>query len=342
MLAERAAGTPSAFRLIVFNGRVLRAGWGVLLFVSLFGATLFGLTYAVGRAKPGFLAPHTYQVPHDALLQLIVLIAVTVATVVLSFMEQRRVGDYGLHGSPVPALVVGAVTGVALVVTAALTMHARGLLVTTGARAGTAAAVKYGLIWSTIFAGSALLEEMLTRGYLQYTLTRGLAALYRRYLGLRSGIAEGFWTAAVLLSLLYVALYIGNPGQTELGLTCIFCMGMLYSLSLWRTGQLWWALGFHWAWEVAQAWGFGLWSGGQPIRDRLLQWEPRNPDDPVSGGHAGLDGSVWVYAVLIVAAVILLATQRKHRVYPELWDGAARQRRVEYDVEETLPDPDRG
>ncbi len=342
MLAERAAGVPSAFRMVMFNGRVLRAGWGLLVFGLLFGGSLFAITYVIGRVKPGFLAPHTYLVPHDALLQLMVLMAVVVATVVPSFFEQRRVNDYGLRGSPLPGVGVGAVTGSALVIATVLLMRFRGLLVPVGPHAGAAAAVKYGIIWSMIFAGSAFLEEMLTRGYLQYTLTRGLAVLYRRYFGLRSGMTEGFWTAAVILSLLYTAIYMGNPGQTELGLVCIFCMGLLYCLSLWRTGNLWWAIGFHWAWEVAQAWGFGLWSGGQPIRDQLFDWAPRAAEDTVSGGHAGLDGSLWVYGTLIAAAVLLLTTQRKRRVYPELWDIAAQQRREDAYGDEMLPDPDRG
>ncbi len=342
MIAERAAGVPSAFRIVMFHGRVLRAGWGLLIFAVLFGGSLFGITYVIGRVKPSFLEPHTYLVPHDALLQLMVLTAVVIATVVPSFFEQRRVNDYGLRGSPLPSAGVGALTSAALVIATVLLMRLRGLLFTGGPHASAAEAIRYGVIWALIFASSALLEEMLTRGYLQYTLTRGLAVLYRRYFGLRSGVTEGFWTAAVLLSLLYAGIYAGNPGQTELGLVCIFCMGMLYSLSLWRTGQLWWAIGFHWAWEMAQAWGFGLWSGGQPIRDKLFDWIPRSPEDTVSGGHAGLDGSLWVYAVLALAAVILLISTRKRRVYPELWEIAAQGSRATHYGEETLPDPDRG
>ncbi len=342
MLAERAAGVPSTFRIVMFHGRVLRAGWGLLIFVLLFGGSLLGITYVIGRVKPGFLTPHTYLVPHDALLQLMVLIAVVIATVVPSFFEQRRVNDYGLRGSPLPNTVIGAVTSAALVIATVLLMRMVHLLFVVGPHASPADAVKYGVIWGMIFAGSALLEEMLTRGYLQYTLTRGLAVLYRRYFGVRFGVAEGFWTSAVILSAVYACMYIGNPGQTELGLVCIFVMGLLYCLSLWRTGQLWWAIGFHWAWEMTQAWGFGLWSGGQPIRDRLLQWAPRATEDTASGGNAGLDGSLWVYATLLIASVILLLSTSKRRVYPELWEVATEGSRVQYHGEDTLPDPDRG
>ena len=41
MLAERAAGVPSAFRIVMFNGRVLRAGWGLLVFAALFAPALW-------------------------------------------------------------------------------------------------------------------------------------------------------------------------------------------------------------------------------------------------------------------------------------------------------------
>ena len=340
LIGERQAGAPSAFRIVVFNGRVLRAGWGLLLFAALFTSVLSLETYVIGRVKPSFLAIHLYLTPHDGLLQLMVLTAVLIATLVPSFLEQQRINAYGFRGSAFPTILTGALTSGILVVLMAAAMHVKGLLHTVSGVASGPNAIKYGAVWAFLFAMSALLEEMLTRGYLQYTLTRGLAVLYRQYFGLASGVTAAFWTAAVILSLFFSAIYVGNPGQSNVGLVCLFTMGLLYCLSLWRTGQLWWALGFHFTWELAQAWGFGLWSGGQPIRDTLLRWAPTEAMDTMSGGHAGLDGSVWVFLTLAVATAALMLLTTRHRVYPELWDLAAQESRGMH-YGDTLPDPDR-
>jgi len=62
---------------------------------------------------------------------------------------------------------------------------------------------RYGAIWLAGFFLVGLLEEYLTRGYLQYTLTRGLAGVYQWAFKTRHSKALGFWTAAIIFSFLY-------------------------------------------------------------------------------------------------------------------------------------------
>ena len=84
------------------------------------------------------------------------------------------------------------------------------------------AAWKYGLAWGLGFLWVGLLEESATRGYLQFTLTRGVR----------------FWWAAVVLSLLFGATHLSNNGESHWGLAVVVLGGMLFCLSLWFTKSL--------------------------------------------------------------------------------------------------------
>ena len=338
-LAERKAGAPSTFRQVVFYGRVLRSGWGALLFCVVFVCAVVGESLLIEHFRVVAPVRHWYMSPRDLLNPLIALSSAVVATLLPSLFEQRHPNDYGFRGSGWKPLLAGFATSFAVATALCVGMRARGLLLPSAGLSSFLHNVKYGVIWAGILLMIALLEELLTRGYLQYTLARGLAFLYRRFLGLRSGVAAGFWTAAVLLSGFFMVLYLGNPGQTNAGLACVFVMGLLYSLSLWRTGDLWWAVGFHAAWDFTQGYVFGQWSGGEPIRDRIFWWVPQEPV-ALSGGKAGLNGSPLVYLALAAAFALLLLTMKKRVVYPELWTLAELQSR-ERDNLGTLPDPDR-
>jgi membrane protease YdiL (CAAX protease family) len=81
-----------------------------------------------------------------------------------------------------------------------------------------------------------IFEEFLLRGYALHTLSRGW----------------GFWPAAVALSVLFGAIHVRNPGETWLGLLAVVAIGLFFCLTLYRTGSLWFAIGFHAFWDWGQ------------------------------------------------------------------------------------------
>ena len=335
---ERRAGAPSAFRQVMFHLRVLRAGWGLLLFTFVFSSCVLIESLLIEHYRQRHGVRSWFLAPTDILNPLIAFLAVIIATVVPSFFEQRQASVYGLRGSPWRLLGIGIGTGGALVAVTEIALRLRHILVPVASRTSIPGTLRNVFLWAGIFGMFALMEELLTRGYLQYTLTRGLAFLYRRFLGLQTGVAAGFWTAAVLTSLLFMALYRGNPGQTDMGLACIVVMGLVYCWSLWRTGSLWWALGFHGAWDFTQGFVFMQWDGGLPIRDHVFAWVAADPL-LLSGGRAGLNGSVLAYLLLVIAFASLLLL-KKARVYPELWAAAEDESR-DHAMAGSLPDPGR-
>ncbi len=196
---------------------------------------------------------------------------------------------------------------------------------------------RQGVIWAGFYVLVGFVEELLLRGYLQFDLTRAIASLLRTYFGAQSGVSTAFWGSAGLLSIVYALLHGLNSGETLLGVVSTLFLGVLLVFSLWRTGSLWWALGFHVAWDWMQSFVFGTADTGLRARDHIWLTEPLGPAWK-SGGTAGPEGSVFVFVALLAMLGLILLLPR-HTVYPELWTEA------ELDAPEpepdTMPDPDR-
>ncbi|MGB8776383.1 MAG: CPBP family intramembrane glutamic endopeptidase, partial [Terriglobales bacterium] len=166
---------------------------------------------------------------------------------------------------------------------------------------------RYGATWLLGFLLVGLLEEYLTRGYVQYTLTRGLAGLYRWALKTRHNEALGFWTSAVLISFLFGLGHGKNPGESPIGMLSAGLAGIVFCLSLWRTGFLWWAIGFHTAWDWSQSFLYGVADSGIMVQHHLLA--THSVGKPVlSGGVTGPEGSIFILAIFGLIVLIILLT----------------------------------
>jgi hypothetical protein len=163
-----------------------------------------------------------------------------------------------------------------------LFMHGRVLL---------AAAVLDGL--SFLFA-VALLEEVTFRSYPLYTLADGI----------------GFWPAAVIMSLLFALAHVHNPGEAKLGIVAVFAFGMMLAFSLWRTGALFWAIGFHFMWDYSETFLYGVPDSGYVSPEHLLSARITGPAW-ITGGSVGPEGSWFIFLVLAAIAVAI------HFAYPQ-------------------------
>jgi hypothetical protein len=162
--------------------------------------------------------------------------------------------------------------------------------------------------WLVAFILVGLFEEFLFRGYLQFTLMRGLLGLGARVSPERAQKAA-FWMAALLWSLLFFATHMTNGGETPAGLLAVFFAGVLFSYALWRTGSLWWGIGFHMTWDWAQSFLFGVPDSGTLSGNRLFATHPAGTVW-LSGGIVGPEGSVLV---LLVFGLVFLVLRR----YPQ-------------------------
>ncbi len=229
-------------------------------------------------------------------------------TWVMSKIERRPNSVYGFGGTrKVTYFFAGLAWGVTCLSLLIATLWKTGLLVIDGRVLHGSAILRYGAIWLLGFLLVGLFEEYLTRGYLQYTLTRGLAGIYGWAFKTRHNKALGFWTAAIIFSLLFGLGHGKNPGESPIGLLSAGLAAMVFCFSLWRTGSLWWAIGFHTSWDWGQSFLYGVADSGTMVQHHLLATHPVGK--PIlSGGTTGPEGSIFILVVLALASFIIILT----------------------------------
>ena len=321
--AEPIAPAPPPVLHKIFIGRDgLRAGWSLLVFVAILAVILFA-AHGISR-RIHAQAPNIEEIASNMPIKLALLnesipfLAVLLVTWIMSKIERRPNSVYGLGGSrKVARFFAGLIWGVVCLSLLVLTLWKTGLLVIDSRLLFGGDIFRYGAIWLVGFLLVGLFEEYLTRGYIQYTLTRGLAGLYRWAFKThasmtRHGEAVGFWSSAVILSFLFGLSHGKNPGESPIGVLSAGLVAMVFCLSLWRTGSLWWAIGFHAAWDWSQSFLYGVADSGMIIQHRFLATHPVGK--PVlSGGATGPEGSIYILAVFaLVVLIIVLTLKRAH------------------------------
>lgn len=306
---------PSTLRKVFIGADGLRAGWSLLLFIALLAAILFAVHIISHKLNPH---PHHDETPGLSFLFLsdgIPLLATLLVTWIMSKIERRPNSIYGLGGRhKVSLFFSGLAWGVIFLSLLIAILWKTGLLVIGARLLFGANALLQGAAWLVGFLLVGLLEEYLTRGYLLYTLARGIAGMYRWLFKTRYSAALGFWTAAIILSFLFGLGHGKNPGESPLGLLSAGLASLVFCFSLWRTGSLWWAIGLHASWDWAQSFLYGVADSGLMIKSHLLSTHPVGK--PIlSGGATGPEGSVYCFLVLALIAVVILVTLPRS-VYP--------------------------
>jgi uncharacterized protein len=301
---------PSAVRKIFTGKEGLRAGWSLLIFIAIFAAIAFCVRIVGHKLHPGpppnpseEISPAVGYIAESLNFGLTLLV-----TWIMSKIERRPIAVYGFGDSrKVPHFFAGLAWGVTCLSLLVVTLWKTGLLVIDRRLLSGSDIFRYGAIWLPGFLLVALAEEYLTRGYLQYTLTRGLAGIYRWAFKTRHGEALGFWTSAIIFSILFGLSHTNNPGESPIGLLSAGLAAMVFCFSLWRTGSLWWAVGFHTAWDWAQSFLFGVADSGLVIQHHLIATHPVGK--PIlSGGTTGPEGSILIVAILALVSLIILFT----------------------------------
>lgn len=285
--------TPTALENIFLGSDGLRAGWRLLIYVVflfIFGAVIFkGMDYlpithrAHLELMTGFISETSILVQEVPTFLMVLL-----ASWVMSFIEKRPLGRYGLPlaGAFGPRFWQGAVWGILQLTLLLGVMHLLG-----GFSFGTLdlhgpAIAKCALLYALAFLMVGFSEEYLLRGYLQHTLSHGI----------------GFWPAAVLTSSVFAGLHIANSGEKPLGILMVALDGLFCCFVLWRTGNLWWAVGNHAAWDFSQSFLYGVPDSGENAKNHLMNSSFHGPAW-LTGGSVGPEGSALIPALYVVLFV---------------------------------------
>jgi membrane protease YdiL (CAAX protease family) len=292
-----------------FGGRVraifagpqgLRAGWRCVLYVLIMGFIVI-LLGAVTRPLAQRYAKGARPVWFFLVGESESLVAAFGAAVVMSRIEKRRLGDYGLprRGAFGKLFWTGALWGIAAITLLLLVMRAAGAFYFGSLALHGLPILKFAAFWGLFFLMVGFFEEFLMRGYTQFTLTQGM----------------GFWPAAVLLSVTFGAIHLGNQGEAWVGALSAGLIGFFFCLTLRRTGTLWFAVGMHATWDWGESFLYSVPDSGQVAPGHLLNSSFQGPAW-LTGGTVGPEGSVLVFVVI---ALLWVAVDR---LYPDVKYGA--------------------
>jgi membrane protease YdiL (CAAX protease family) len=282
-----------AFLFIGPNG--IRAGWRLLLFIIitviigfLLGSALRAGAYGLSRGSgplPLIFAEGTGFV------------SLVLAGALMARIEGRSFADYGLEGQSAlgARFWFGAVWGFAGLSLLILGIRAaHGFSFGTFALEGTRLA-RYAALWAIVFLLVGLFEEFLMRGYALYTLTTGM----------------GFWPSAVLLSAIFGAIHLRNPGESWVGGLAAAFIGLFFCFTVRRTGDLWFAIGLHATWDYSESFLYSVPDSGVMVEGHLLNASFHGPAW-LTGGPVGPEGSVLVFILIGTMLVVF------HHVYPNV------------------------
>jgi uncharacterized protein len=285
----------------------IRAGWRVLIFLVLIVSIgiLLAIPFALMRvlnkggdqsqvaiAVSGF-TPLGLSISEGALF-----VIPSIAALIMARIERRKYGQYGLPARSAfrqdfwIGLLVGflSISSTLFGIFAFHGFHLTGLAIHGSTILSATAA------WGATFVIVGLAEEFSFRGYLQYTLTTGI----------------GFWPAAILLSCLFGLAHKSNPGETWSGLFSVVLFGLLFCIFLRRTGNLWWAVGFHAGWDWGQTFFYGVADSGIPPYHNLFGSVFHGPDW-LTGGSVGPEASMFTPIVLVIVAALFTRVYRENR-----------------------------
>ncbi len=274
-----------ALKRVFVGSQGLRVGWSALLFVAIYQVVHMASNAVLGHFFS--LEPQGEIPVVPALLQeSLELFAIFFATLVMARIEKRPVLSYGYTGEhKLVRLISGALWGFLCLSLLVVILWKAGWLNFDRISLTGLAAWKYALSWGLLFLIVGFFEESALRGYLQYTLARGI----------------GFWRAALLLSVVFSLWHMTNNGESALGLLEVGLSGLYFCLTLWYTKSLWWAVGFHAGWDWAQSYFYGTANSGLVMHGHLLSSHPAG--NPLwSGGTAGPEGSMLITPLVVVMA----------------------------------------
>lgn len=142
--------------------------------------------------------------------------------------------------------------------------------------------------WALVFVVVGLFEEFLFRGYTQYTLSEGI----------------GYWPAAMVLSASFGMVHLQNSGEGWIGVAGVFTVGLVFCFALKRTGNLWFCVGLHAAFDFGETFLFSVPNSGIVFEGHLSNATLHGPLW-LTGGTAGPEGTVFSFLTMGLVALVV-------------------------------------
>ena len=272
----------------------IRSGWRVLLFAilayaftKLFGAFVLAIPFLAAPLHA--MAPGNFTPSGLLVLELRNLASVTLAAAIMMKIEHRSFVSYGLPLRQAfrSRFWQGIGLGLGGSFLLFLLLRAEGVFFFGPMVLSGREILLYAAWWGVACVLVGLYEEFFFRGYVLHTLQGGV----------------GFWGATLLSSAWFGAVHLGNATDPWYIALSAATFGMLYCVTVLRTGTIWFAIGVHTAFDFAETFLFSP-SGGLGVSGHLLDSSLHGPawlTGGVAGPEASLNG-VLVFVLLFYIA----------------------------------------
>lgn len=269
--------------LFLNSERQLRNGWWILIFFLVLAAFLV----------PVLITAQQKNMEVSMGIQAIIIILTSLVCQVLRRKPLAELfGKFDVHWFK--ELCQGGLIGSVLMLTPALILGMFGWVHWQWNPEGVSVLLR-GLL---LFAGVAVAEELLFRGFVFQRLLSGL----------------GQWIAQLIIAAFFLLTHLNNPGMTGsvkvMASINIFLASILFGLAFIRTKSLAMPLGLHWLanWVQGGFLGFGV-SGTEqlgvlkPIFGEVPTW--------ITGGQFGLEASLPGLICVVIALLIVYLMKPK-------------------------------
>ena len=267
----------------------LRHGWRFVIFA----AAIILVFQFLEEPALGFLArklhlDNALSATNLIVSDLVDLIIVLIITGVAARLERRRIDSYGLplNQAFTGLFWNGALLGSLTIVFVGLAMLVTGGMRLQGVALRGAEMITATVLWLIAMLLVSLTEEYVFRGYALQSLWCG----------------AGFWPAALITTALFAGAHLSKPHENAIDIGMIFVLGVILCLSVQVTGSLWWAVGWHAAFDFGQFFIIGTRNGGQVPVGRLFDATFPGPAW-ITGGELGTEAS---YFMIPAAAVTFI------------------------------------
>jgi membrane protease YdiL (CAAX protease family) len=288
--------SPPAVESGFFGPQGLRAGWRLAIYVSIYYVLRFVLQAGLIPLYSGSLV----RVPAlwaFLITEFLLLVIAIVPALFMCRLEHRPFSAYGLPRQRAfgKNFWAGALWGLLAISGLLLVMRVIGVFSFGGFALHGVRILKFAGFWGLMFLIVGFREEFLFRGYSLFTLTDGI----------------GFWPAAFLLSAFFGYVHTGNPGESRVGLMGVVVIGLFFCFTVRRTGNLWFAVGMHAAWDWSETFLYSVPDSGLVLPGHLMNPTFHGPDW-LTGGSVGPEGSLLLFVLIAVLWVVF------DRVYPHV------------------------